>query len=70
MSQIIPNSVRTQVRMAAVAVVLSLTTSSGDAPQLQERRCPSMSQSQMVMDSVLVLLRDGLPSSAITTVRK
>lgn len=70
MSQVLPSSVRMQVRTAAVAAVLSPTTSNCDAPLLQERLCPSRSQSQTVTDNVLVLLRDGLPPSEITTGRR
>lgn len=66
MSQVLPSSARMQVRTAA-AVALRPTTSNDDAGRLQERRFPSASQSQTVTDSVLVLLRDGLPPSEITT---
>lgn len=56
--------------MMAAAAVLRPTISSGDTPGLQERRVPCGSHSQTVMDSVLVLLRDGLPLSEITTGRR
>lgn len=69
-SQVLPSSVRMQVRAAAVAAVLRPTTSSGEAPSLQEWRLPLTSQAQTVTDSVLVLLRDGLLLSEITTGRK
>lgn len=52
------------------ATVLRRDTSSGDAPRLQDRRFPAPSQVQTTIDSVLVLLRDGLLLSEITTGRK
>lgn len=61
---------RTKVRTAAVAAVLRPTTSSGDAPWLQDWCFPAPSQVQTMMDSVLVLLRDGALPSEITTGRK
>lgn len=68
--QVLPNKVRVQVRTAAMAAVLRPASRSGDTRWLQERRFPVTSQVQTEMDSVLVLLRDGLPPSEITTGRK
>lgn len=66
---VLPSSTRMQVRTVAAAAELRPTSSSA-ARRLQERRFPWASQSQTVMDSELVLLRDGLLPSEITTGRK
>lgn len=57
------------MRMVA-ATAFRLTAISADVRWPQDRRRPWRSHSQTVMDNVLVLLRDGLPLSEITTVRK
>lgn len=66
---LLPSSVMMQARMAVSAPVLSPAVR-GKASLPQACGAPSESHSHTRMDRVLVLLRDGLPLSTISTGRR